>query len=69
LQRDLSSRLTLGGEIYAQGQDTDHDRGYGALNFGGSYRFSDLFGVFFSAGHSVVGDSQMLWYFGLNFDW
>jgi hypothetical protein len=69
LQRDLTERLTLGGEIYAQGQDTDTDHGFVALNLGGSYKFTEIFSLVYSAGHSVVGDRQTLWYFGLNFDW
>lgn len=69
LQRDLGKHLTLGGEIFAQGQDTDHDNGFAALNFGGSYKFTDHFNLLFSAGHSIAGDQHTLWYFALYWTW
>ena len=69
LQRDLGELLSLGGELFAQGQDADGDHGYEALNFGGSYHFSDHFSLQASAGHSVIGDEHMLWYFGFYWTW
>jgi hypothetical protein len=69
LQRDFGKHLALGGEIFAQGQDTDTDKGFGALNFGGSYKFTDHFDLLFSAGHSIAGDRHTLWYFGLYWTW
>ena len=69
IQRDFGERLSLGGEIYAQGQDTDHDRGFIALNFGGRYQFTGHFSLLASAGHSVVGDQHTLWYFALGWNW
>ena len=69
LQRDFGTHLTLGGELFGQGQDTDNDRGYTAVNLGGSCNLNDHFSVLFSAGHSVVGDDHTLWYFGLYWTW
>jgi hypothetical protein len=69
LQRDFGEHLTLGGELFAQGRDTDNDRGFAALNFGGSYKFTDHFSLVFSAGHSFAGDEHALWYFGFNWNW
>jgi Putative MetA-pathway of phenol degradation len=69
VQRSIGEHLSLGGEIYAQGQDTDNDRGYIALNFGGSYQLTEHFSLLGSAGHSVVGDQQTLWYFALGWTW
>ena len=69
LQREVGGHLTLGGEIFAQGQDTDNDRGYAALNFGGSYNINENFSLLFSAGHSFAGDDHMIWYFGLYWNW
>jgi hypothetical protein len=69
LQRDFGPHLTLGGEIFAQGQDTDNDKGYAALNFGGQYNINENFSLLFSAGHSVAGDDHMLWYFSLYWTW
>ena len=65
LQRDFVSHLTLGGEIFAQGQDTDNDKGFAALNFGGLYNVNEHYSLVFSVGHSVTGDEHTLWYFGL----
>jgi len=69
VQREITEHLSLGGEIYAQGQDTDSDRGYAALNFGGTYSVSEHFSLLFSAGHSITGDDHMLWYLGLYWTW
>jgi hypothetical protein len=69
LQRDLGKHLSLGGEIFAQGQDADRDHGFAALNFGGSYNFMGHFSMQASAGHSVIGDEHTVWYFGLYWTW
>lgn len=69
VQREFGSRLTLGGEIFGQGQDTDNDKDFAALNFGGSYKVNEHFSLLFSAGHSVAGDNHTLWYFGLYWTW
>jgi hypothetical protein len=55
--------------LFAQGQDTDHDQGFAALNFGGSYNVNEHFSLLFSGGHSVAGDNHTLWYFGLYWTW
>lgn len=65
LQRDFGPRLTLGGEIFAQGADTDRDRGFAAANFGGYYNFTEKFSLLFSAGRSFSGDRHTLWYLAL----
>ena len=69
VQRDFGPHLTLGGELFAQDQDTDNDKGFAALNFGGSYNINEHFSLLFSAGHSVAGDEHTLWYFGLYWTW
>ena len=69
LQRDFGPHLTLGGELFAQGRDTDSDQGFAALNFGGSCNVNEHFSLLFSAGHSVAGDDHTLWYFGLYWTW
>jgi hypothetical protein len=69
LQRNLGEHLSLGGEMFAQGQDVDGDDGFAALNFGGSYHFNDHFSVQASAGHSIIGDEHTLWYFGFYWNW
>jgi hypothetical protein len=69
LQRDLGPHLTLGDEIFAQGQDMDNDRSYVALNFGGQYNINENFSLLFSAGHSFADDDHMLWYLSLYWTW
>lgn len=69
LQRDFGPHLTLGGELFAQGQDTDDDRGFAALNFGGSYNVNEHFSLLFSVGHSIAGDDHTLWYFAFYWTW
>ena len=69
VQRDFGPHLTLGGEIFAQGQDTDNDQGFAALNFGGQYNVNEHFSLLFSAGHSVAGDEHTLWYFAFYWTW
>jgi hypothetical protein len=69
VQRDFGPHLTLGGEVFAQGQDTDDDHGFAALNFGGFYSVNEHFSLLFSAGHSVAGDRHTLWYFSLYWTW
>jgi hypothetical protein len=69
LQRDCGEHLSLGGELFAQGQDADGDHGFAALNFGGSYIVTEHFRVQASAGHSVAGNEHTLWYFGLYWTW
>jgi hypothetical protein len=69
LQRDFGEHLTLGGELFAQGRDMDDDKGFVALNFGGSYKFTDHFTVLASAGHSIAGEEHTLWYFAFGWTW
>ena len=69
LQRNFGKHLMLGGEIFGQGADTNDDKGFAALNFGGSCNVTEHFSLLFSAGHSVAGDNHTLWYFGLYETW
>jgi hypothetical protein len=69
VQRDFSKHLTLGGECFAQGRDMDNDKGFAALNFGGSYNVNEHFSLLFSGGHNIVGDNHTLWYFAFYWTW
>lgn len=69
VQRAFGKRLSLGGELFAEGRDANHDQGFAALNFGGSYSVSEHFSLLFSAGHSVAGDDHILWYCALYWTW
>jgi hypothetical protein len=68
-QRSFGEHLSLGGEVFAQGRDADDDDGFVALNFGGTYRFTEHFRVLASGGQSIAGDNHTLWFFALGWDW
>jgi hypothetical protein len=68
LQHDLSKRLTLGGEIFAQGPANEQGRSTVIGNFGGLYTPKGACRgcqVLFSAGHSVSGERHTLGYLAL----
>lgn len=69
LQRDFGERLSLGGEVYAQGREAYDDGAFVALNFGGSYKLTEHFSLLGSVGHSIAGEAHTLWYFALGWDW
>jgi len=69
LQKDLSEKLTLGGEVYGRAKDTDDGQSTTVLNFGGIYKFTPDFNLLFSAGHSVAGESHTIAYLGLWWGW
>ncbi len=69
LQRDFGERLSLGGEVYAQGREADNEGAFVALNFGGSYKLTKHFSLLASAGHSLAGEAHTLWYFALGWNW
>ncbi len=72
LQRSVTDKLTLGGEVFAQGApsvDAEHST---FLNFGGSYSGIEACGgcsLLFRVGHSVAGESHSEAYLGLYWTW
>jgi len=69
LQRDLSEKLTLGGEFFAEGPTMQGEHRMLFLNFGGAYNFSKNFSLLLSAGHTILGDPQTVFYIGLYWTW
>ena len=69
IQRDLSARLTLGGEVFRQNAQTIAGRGYTLVNLGGYYNFTPGFSLLFSGGSSVVGEQHTVAYLGLYWTW
>lgn len=69
LQRDLGKRLTLGGEVFAQGADAEGERGFAIADLGGSLNFTPGFSLLFSAGHTVRGERHTVAYLGLYWTW
>ncbi len=69
IQRDLSSRLTLGGEVFRQNAQVIGGRGYTLANLGGYYNFTPDFSLLFSGGRSVAGEQHTVAYLGLYWTW
>jgi hypothetical protein len=69
LQRDLSEKVTLGGEVFAQGPTMAGERATTFLNFGGFYNFTKSFSLLFTAGHSILGEQNTIGYLGLYWTW
>lgn len=78
LQRQLSPRLTLGGELFFQGAQADNPSGGEVVpggraseiwNAGGFYNFTPDFSLLFTAGHSFQGDGNAVCYLGLYRTW
>jgi hypothetical protein len=65
LQRDLGERLTLGGEIFAQGKSDDNTRSFAVFNLGGIFHFTHDFCLLFTGGHSLAGGNHTIGYLGL----
>jgi hypothetical protein len=72
LQRDLSKKLTLGGEVFAHGGEgpgTPSPRSSTLADFGGDYNFKPGFSLLFAYGHSVAGQCETYAYLGLYWTW
>ena len=69
VQRDLSRRLTLGGELFTHGADSVGGRSVTILNGGGYYNFNPGFSLLFSAGRTVSGERHTVAYLGLYWTW
>jgi hypothetical protein len=65
LQRDLGERLTLGGEIFAQGRSSDDTRSFAVFNLGGIVKITPNFHLLFTGGHTLTGGSHTIGYLGL----
>lgn len=69
VQRDLNKKLTLGGELFAQGAQTVSGRSIAIFNAGGFYYFTRDVQLLFTAGHTVAGESHTVGYLGLYWTW
>src|SRR6185437_2882786 len=72
LQRNITKKLILGGEIYAhgsQGPAVGSTRSSTMADFGGYYTIHDGFQFLFAAGHSIAGEPETYTYFGLYWTW
>ena len=55
LQREITSALTLGAEVFHETPSEKAGNSDTRLNFGGMYNFSDIYHFLFSAGHTIQG--------------
>lgn len=69
IQRNLSNKLILGGELYAQGADTVDSQSTTIANIGGYWNFTPGFSLLFSDGHSISGKSHSVAYLALYWTW
>ena len=65
LQRDFGERLTLGGEIFAQGKSSDDTGSFAVFNLGGNFKITPNFQLLFSGGHTFAGGTHTMGYLGL----
>jgi hypothetical protein len=65
LQRDISEKVTLGGEIFAQGKSSDDVRSFAVLNLGGYFKITPNFQLLFTGGQSLAGGSHTVGYLDL----
>jgi hypothetical protein len=65
VQRDVGKVLTLGTELFWQGNDTNSGRGVVDADLGGIVKFTEDFNLLFSLGRSVSGERNTIWYLGL----
>jgi hypothetical protein len=69
VQRDLGDKLTLGGELYAQGAEAAGSRATTIANLGGYWNLTPGFSLLFSGGHSISGESHTVAYAALYWTW
>jgi hypothetical protein len=72
LQRQLSKKITLGGELYGHGAEGDaaiSTRASTLLDLGGIYEFKGGFDLLFAAGHSIYGQAETYTYLSLYWTW
>jgi hypothetical protein len=65
LQRDFGEKLTLGGEIFAQGRSSDDTRSFAVFNLGGFFKITPNFYLLFTGGHTFAGGRHTIGYLGL----
>jgi hypothetical protein len=64
-QYDFSEKLTMGGELYYQTASSNDGKSSLAFNTGGQLNFNSKFHFLFSIGHSLVNDSFLTAYLGV----
>lgn len=65
VQRNVGKSLALGAELFSQGAITEGGRASTLTNVGGTFNFTEKFALLFSAGRSISGARNTVWYLGL----
>ena len=66
-QKNINDNFTLGAEIFTQGATSINTRPFTVINAGGQYNVTKHFSLLFTAGHSIVGETHKVAYFGFYF--
>ena len=69
LQRKLSEKLTLGGEIFCQGAGSADSESSALFNLGGFYNFNEHLHFLFTGGYTLAGERHTPGYLGLQYTW
>ena len=69
VQRDLTKRITLGGEFYHQEAQAAGARQTTFFDAGGYYKFSEGFNLLYMLGHTIAGERHTIGYLGLYWTW
>jgi hypothetical protein len=65
IQYDISTTLTLGGEVYYHSADAENNKSETGFNLGGFVNFTEKFHLIFSIGHSLTNDRLFNSYIGV----
>lgn len=66
---EMTKKLTLGGELYAQGASLPQYGSTSLFTFGGEYKFTKNFSLLLSVGHNIAGAKTLTGYIGLDWTW
>ena len=69
LQRQLTKRLILGSEVFAQSAQEMGGQESTFVDAGGFYNFTPHLSLLFMSGHTVAGESHLVGYLGLYYTW
>jgi hypothetical protein len=69
LQRDLSAKVTLGGELFTEAADAAGGTASAVANLGGYVNLGPGFSLLFSGGRTFAGERHTVGYLGLYWTW
>jgi len=69
VQRQITNRLVLGGEVYHQEAQSVGGRQTTFIDPGGYYNFRENLSLLFMLGHTITGERHTVGYLGLYYTW